>query len=485
MSAPNSHSNSAISQCKAPSYANGEQPTDRMSTGKAAAADGAALNPGSDNGTRGAMGQLAPYPEYKDSGVEWLGVVPEGWAIGTFKNMGWIRNGRDHKEVESPDGEYPVIGSGGQFSTATKYLYDGESVLLGRKGTIDKPLYINGRFWTVDTMFYTEVFKGVSARFLYYCAMTIPFKFYSTSTAVPSMTQGDLLNHPTAIPPEIEQYQIARFLDFETARIDSLIEEQRRLVGLLKEKRQTVISHAVTKGLDPSVPMKNSEVKWLGEVPAHWKVVRLKNISRIVDCKNRTPEYMDDGNYLVVRTTNVKNNNLTFEGGLYTDRDNFKIWTERGVPPPGSILFTREAPAGEICLVPDGVPLCMGQRMMNIIPTDHLVTPFLFDFLSSDCLVKYIESESSGSTVSHLRVEQVFNIPLAIPPANERAEIDKLVRELKKKYAVLIDQATQSTEFLKEHRSALIFAAVTGKIDIRGWRPSRSAPIFTADVEVV
>ena len=92
--------------------------------------------------------------------------------------------------MESPDGEYPVIGSGGQFSNATRYLYDGESVLLGRKGTIDKPLYINGRFWTVDTMFYTEVSSGASAKFLYYNALTIPFQYYSTSTALPSMTQG-------------------------------------------------------------------------------------------------------------------------------------------------------------------------------------------------------------------------------------------------------------------------------------------------------
>ena len=201
------------------------------------------------------------YEAYKDSGVEWLGEVPEHWTMARIKRLALIRNGRDYKEVESFEGEYPVIGSGGSFAAATKYLYDGESVLLGRKGTIDKPLYINGRFWTVDTMFYTEIFDRTDAKFLYYYALTIPFKYYSTNTALPSMTQDDLSNHPVAVPLLIEQAQVAHFLDYETARIDALITEQQRLIELLKEKRQAVISHSVTKGLDPTVPMKDSGVE--------------------------------------------------------------------------------------------------------------------------------------------------------------------------------------------------------------------------------
>jgi len=190
------------------------------------------------------------YPAYKDSGVEWLGEVPDHWVMGSLKNMALIRNGKDYKEVESSDGEYPVIGSGGQFTTATHYLYEGESVLLGRKGTIDKPLYINGRFWTVDTMFYTEISRETCAKFFYYCSLTIPFNYYSTSTALPSMTQADLLNHPTAIPSKLEQTQIARFLDHETARIDALIEEANSGVCLLQERRSALISAAVTGKID-------------------------------------------------------------------------------------------------------------------------------------------------------------------------------------------------------------------------------------------
>jgi len=279
-----------------------------------------------------------------------------------------------------------------------------------------------------------------------------------------------------------EQTRIARFLDHETARIDALIAEQQRLIELLKEKRQAVISHAVTKGLDPTAPMKDSGVEWLGEVPEHWVVCRLKNISAIVDCKNRTPEYEDDGEFLVVRTSNVKEQKLNLEGAYFTDRKNFEIWTERGIPPVGSILFTREAPTGEVCLVPYDVPLCMGQRMMNIIPHEPSVTPFLFDFLTSDCLTRYIKSQSSGSTVTHLRVEQVYNIPIVIPPKDEQTEIDELVGKMKNQFFDLIEQAKSGVSLLQERRSALISAAVTGKIDARGWQaPASASPASTLE----
>jgi type I restriction enzyme S subunit len=131
------------------------------------------------------------YSNYKDSGVEWLGDVPEHWEAMQFKRLASIQNGRDYKHIETIGNDgYPVIGSGGEFARATEYLFSGEALLLGRKGTIDRPLYINGSFWVVDTMFYTVVNKKAVTKYLYYCALTIRFDLYSTSTALPSMTQN-------------------------------------------------------------------------------------------------------------------------------------------------------------------------------------------------------------------------------------------------------------------------------------------------------
>lgn len=204
-------------------------------------------------------------------------------------------------------------------------------------------------------------------------------------------------------------------------------------------------------------------------MPEHWEVKKLKHVAHIIDCKNRTPEYFDDGEYLVVRTTNVKKQSLVLDDALYTNERDFKIWTERGVPPVGSILFTREAPAGEICIVPAFTKLCMGQRMMNFICHQSNYTNFLFDYLTSDCLKRYIESEAAGSTVSHLRVEQVYNIPIVIPPNSEQKNIDEMVGVMKAQYSRLIDDAECSLVLLQERRNALISAAVTGKIDVRDW----------------
>ena len=194
---------------------------------------------------------FAAYEHYKQSGINTIGLIPLHWTVRRLKFMAKIQNGKDYKEVVSDDG-VPVIGSGGEFAKANSYLYNGESVLLGRKGTIDRPLYINGPFWTVDTMFYTEVGTDISAKYLYYCALTINFLKYATSTALPSMTQQDLGAIPFALPKYDEQQLIARFLDFQTAQIDALIAKQKRLLDKLAEKRTALISHAVTKGLDPS-----------------------------------------------------------------------------------------------------------------------------------------------------------------------------------------------------------------------------------------
>ena len=424
------------------------------------------------------------YPTYKDSGVEWLGVVPENWAIGSLKHLAWIRNGRDYKEVESPDGEYPVIGSGGQFANATRYLYDGESVLLGRKGTIDKPLYIHGRFWTVDTMFYTEVTAGASAKFLYYNALTIPFQYYSTSTALPSMTQGDLLNHPCAIPALEEQTQIARFLDHETARIDALIEEQQRLIELLKEKRQAMISHAVTKGLDPTVPMKDSGVELLGEVPAHWYISNVKRVATIRYGIGEPPQYHPEGMPLI-RATNVHAGKLFSQGLVFVDPAEIParriVWLE-----PGDIVVVRSgAYTGDSAIIPNEYGPCIAG--FDMVLRCHSARP---DFIQFALLSKYLKEgqldlEKMRAAQPHLNAEELGACMLVLPGMEEQIRIVEFLQIRCAKFDILMTEAAQAKSLLQERRSALISAAVTGKIDLRGWQPPASASTSELEQEAV
>lgn len=156
-----------------------------------------------------------------------------------------FRSGQDYKHVDDPAGSVPVYGSGGIFASASDYLYDGESVLFGRKGTIDRPAYVCGKFWTVDTMFYTELREGVSGRWLYYWATTIPFDLYSTDTALPSMTSSVLGRIKAPLVPHVQQCAIADYLDRETGEIDAMLAKLDELAETLVQRRKQAIQSSV------------------------------------------------------------------------------------------------------------------------------------------------------------------------------------------------------------------------------------------------
>lgn len=193
---------------------------------------------------------LNPNAPMRDSGVEWLGEVPEHWQLGKLKNVLKIKNGKDYKHVEVETGGYPVYGSGGVFKKSSSYLYDGKSVLFGRKGTIDKPLLVSGKFWTVDTMFYSEIFNCATAEYILFQATLFPFDLLSTNTALPSMTQEDLLQLGFVIPPLEEQKVINDFITSKSNKFDQLLTKAFQSIKLIKERKTALISAAVTGKID-------------------------------------------------------------------------------------------------------------------------------------------------------------------------------------------------------------------------------------------
>jgi len=184
--------------------------------------------------------------ELKDSGIEWLGEIPKHWKVVKFKYLAKIFNGKEQSEVIDNNGEYPIYGSGGIFCYANNYLFNKPSVLLGRKGTIDKPLYVETPFWTVDTMFYTKIFKNVFPKFFYYLAKTIPFDKYKSGSAIPSMTQNDLLYNQFALPLSLEeQKNIVSYIETEFSKIDTIIEKTQKEIELIQEYKTSFISEVV------------------------------------------------------------------------------------------------------------------------------------------------------------------------------------------------------------------------------------------------
>ncbi|ABM17517.1 restriction endonuclease subunit S [Marinobacter nauticus] len=428
------------------------------------------------------------YPEYKGSGVQWLGEVPSNWKIGRLKHLLRIRGGQDYKSVESyVPTDFPVIGSGGQFTYATDYLYDGESVLLGRKGTIDKPLYVKGKFWTVDTMFYTEVLPGTNGRYAYYLATTIPFDLYSTNTALPSMSQFDLANHGLPLPPKCEQTQIARFLDHETAKIDALIREQERLIELLQEKRQAVISHAVTKGLDPDVPMKDSGVEWLGEVPAHWIVARIKNFARVES--GHTPDKKKEEYWVDCDIPWVSlNDSKQLKKADYIADTSTKV-NDLGIAnssarllPAAAVVFTRDASIGLSAITTK--PMAVSQHLIAwLCAGEKLVPEYLL--LIFYAMESEFERYTFGATIKTIGMDDVRSLTAAFPPMEEQKQLVTWAFRKKETLQAGLDAAEKTILLLKERRSALISSAVTGKIDVRNWQPPADEGAFDEEVRAV
>lgn len=425
------------------------------------------------------------YPEYKGSGVQWLGEVPSNWKVGRLKHLLRIRGGQDYKSVESyVPTDFPVIGSGGQFTYATDYLYDGESVLLGRKGTIDKPLYVRGKFWTVDTMFYTEVLPGTNGRYAYYLATTIPFDLYSTNTALPSMSQFDLANHGLPLPPKGEQTQIARFLDHETAKIDALIREQECLIELLREKRQAEISQAVTRGLDPDVPMKDSGVEWLGEVPAHWEMVPLKYLCSFSGGGTPSKENLEywNGDIPWVSPKDMK----SFWVSDSIDKITELAVTESStslVKPNTLLMVVRSGILQRtIPVAINTVEVTLNQDMkalrFSMEGFEHYFAMLVKGFEPSWLL----EWRKQGATVESIEQEYLAESLIPVPPPKEMCAIVNKLSKIAKRYESLEEEAHKSSKLLRERRSAIISDAVTGKIDVRNWQPPADESAFDEEV---
>jgi type I restriction enzyme S subunit len=432
---------------------------------------------------------LLRYPESKESGVAWLGKVPSHWQVHRLKNLFEIRKrivgeeghqvlsitqrGIKVKDIESNDGQLSMDYSKYQIVHPGDFAMNHMDLLTG---FVDISPYAGV---TSPDYRVFAVRDGVQCEpryFLYLLQNAYRQKiFYAFGQGASEFGRW---RFPTdqfndfrfPCPPSSEQTAIATFLDRETGKIDALVAEQEKLLALLAEKRQATISHAVTKGLNPDAPMKDSGVAWLGKVPEHWGMKRIKDCGcEVVDCKNRTPEPHPDGDYFVVRTSCVKDGRFDPEPGYRTDERNFIEWTAKGKPQTGDVLFTREAPTGEACLAPQGLDFCLGQRMMYIRPPEQVLrSEFLLYSIYGGLARERISEKSKGSTVGHLRVGEVGELPLLLPPLDEQRELVEFVADELNKLQSLEVESERAIALLKKRRSALIAAAVTGQIDVRG-----------------
>lgn len=416
---------------------------------------------------------MKKYENYKDSGLEWLGIVPEHWEVLPFKRGVSINNGRDYKHVQSEDG-YPVIGSGGQFAFASDYLYDGEVILLGRKGTIDKPRYFNGKFWTVDTMFYAIPNQKCIAKYMYYQALTIPFSLYSTDTALPSMTQTDLGNHLMCFPPTSEQRTIASYLDQKVGKIDTLISEKEKMVEDLKAYRSSLITETVTKGLDKGVEMKDSGVEWIKKIPATWTTVLLKRCATIMTGGTPSTDidrYWANPTFRWYTPSDFSDDDVVLnDSSRKLDETAIKEYAAKLFPKNSVLVVGIGATLGKV-----GISLneCSSNQQINAIIFNSTVLPEYgaYYLLAGK---EYIKSQSNAATLPILNQSTMGELQIVVPNIEEQKNI---VGFINKKVSVIkegIENLQIQISDLKSYKSSLITEAVTGKIDLRDWQTKKS-----------
>ncbi|PMZ91894.1 MULTISPECIES: restriction endonuclease subunit S [unclassified Pseudomonas] len=421
------------------------------------------------------MSHYKPYPAYKDSGVEWLGMVPEHWDVRKLKWLASLQSGDFiTSETIEEEGEYPVYGGNGLRGYCAAFTHEGAYALVGRQGALCGNInYADGKFWASEHAVVVSPYVPTAVRWLGELLRAMNLGQYSVSSAQPGLAVERIIDLFLPVPPESERQIIAVYMGRETARIDALIEKKTRFIELLREKRQALITHAVTKGLDPNVRMKDSGVEWLGEVPEHWKMLPLKRLISSIgqgwspECEARIPE---EGEWGVVKVGCVN-------GGVFRPEESKALPTQMESRPElslraGDVLIsranTREL-VGSCAVVPHDYPYLMLCDKLYRVGCGERVTP---DFLAALVTVygrRAVEIEATGASSSMVNIAQsvILDLLVAVPDADEQVEIISRVSAATTRIEHLREKTERSIKLLKERRSALITAAVTGQIDLR------------------
>lgn len=435
---------------------------------------------------------LPKYREYKESGVDWIGKIPSHWKIEPIKRGFAVVGGSTPRSDEptfwggdivwvSPadlsrlksmyiDGSARMISLAGLNSCGTTLVPAG-SVVLSTRAPIGSLAIANTMLCTNQGCKSLVPSNEASSLYFAYVLLsaTKPLNLKGKGTTFLELSGDDLAGFKVPFPPKSEQLAIAAFLDRETNRIDVLIAEQEKLIALLAEKRQATISHAVTRGLNPNAPMKDSGDPWLGEVPMHWMVERVKTVARLES--GHTPskqvaEYwedcdipwvsLNDSKYLAthdyISDTSVKINEL----GLAN--------SSARIVPAGSVVFTRDATIGLAAITT--VPSAVSQHLIAWCPSQRITSLFLLRVLNA--MKPYLDSYTFGATIKTIGMGDVKKLVTTVPPLEEQLAITMYLDSEMRKLESLRREARRSVVLLKERRNAIIAAAVTGMIDLRG-----------------
>ncbi|MGH2498469.1 MAG: restriction endonuclease subunit S [Ktedonobacteraceae bacterium] len=432
------------------------------------------------------MGKWKAYPNYKHSGVEWLGEIPEHWEVKRLKEHVNLINGYPFEsELFSMANGIPlirirdlIVGTTQTFYSGSKIndtiVYDGD-VLIGMDGDFNVCWWQGGKALLNQRLCCIRSKKAVNIRYMYYL-LRLPLKMINDLTwftTVKHLSSSQITAIFFGYPSLSEQHAITTFLDQETSKINALIAKKERLIKLLQEKRAALISHAVTKGLDPAVKMKDSGVEWLGEIPEHWEVRRLKFMADVLNgvTKGRDLGQRDTVELPYLRVANVQDGYLdlsdiaTIPVGL-DEIERFSLHA-------GDVLMNEGGDFDKLArgYVWNGeISPCLHQNHVFAVRPHAGIDPYWLSMITLTSYAKhyFILKSKQSTNLASISATNLKELPVVMPPSTERIEILSYIKDETAKIDALIAKIGEAIEKLKEYSAALISAAVTGKIDVGG-----------------
>jgi len=433
------------------------------------------------------------YEDLTSTGEQWLGAIPSEWNAVRLKTLFQIRKqiagklgfdvlsvtqrGVKKKDLTSGEGQLSMDYSKYQVVNEGEFVMNHMDLLTGFVDISPFPgvtspdyrVFIPRSGADMHSRFYLYIFQ-----MCYLNKIFFPLGQGSAQLGRWRLPRQEFEEFILPVPRKEEQTQIAKFLDYETAKIDALIDKQQQLIALLKEKRQAVISHAVTKGLNPNAPMKDSGVEWLGEVPAHWAVVRLKHTSVIQSGMPKgKPASATTVNMPMLRVANVQDGWLDLRDVhlIPVERDQ----VERYLLRTGDVLMNEGGDRDKLgrgTIWRSEVPMCIHQNHVFAIRPES-IEPEWLDAVTRAEYAKFhfFQVAKQSTNLASISSSNIKETPLVVPPKEEREAILSHIEQMLEVTSRAVQLAEQQSDLLQERRTALISAAVTGKIDVRNWQP--------------
>lgn len=446
--------------------------------------------------------KYASYPEYKNSGIEWIGALPNTWEVVPVKR--WFSEPPCYGVLKPDkyDGEDGVplirimdVTADGKISDINALDAISPSLSVEFRRTIIKKgdLIVSvvgtlGRsFICTDSLERMNLSRALArlqvsdlstTKYLQYVIGSKVFEDYvgvtCTGAAQKVLNLEDVCNWSIPSPPYEHRETISAFLDFETARIDKFIIHQQRLIDLLQEKRQALISRAVIKGLNPNAVMKKSGIEWFGQVPEHWDASQLKYIVKLGTSITygivQAGPHIEDG-IPYIKTSDMSGTKLPLDGYSKTSPEIDASYSRSKVY-SGDLVIAIRATVGKCHIVPDAINGAnLTQGTAKISPSKKITSEFLHLLIMSSPVQLYFDANAKGATFREITLEMLRRTPIVIPPLSEQKLICEYINKTVSIYDRLISKCEFKISLLVERRAALISAAVTGKIDLRGWKP--------------